>query len=1004
MPATTAEATFEAHIADTLASRHGFRRVAQDGYDRTLCLRPETVISFIRATQGQAWTDFCQLVGGVERAQAQLLARVAACVAQDGVATVLRKGVRIHGDRGTPFRLCYFAPANPVAAAEVRRLHAENVFEVQQQLKYAPQTEHALDLALFVNGLPIFTAELKNELSGQRVAHALHQYRHDRDPKQALFQSGRCLAHFAVDSREAQFTTRLRGRDTTFLPFNRGYDGGAGNPPARTRYATAYLWEEVWAPDSILDLVQRFVRTVEEYGPDGRQVGEPRVRFPRYHQLTCVRDLTRAAQADGAGHRYLNQHSAGSGKTACIAWLASSLATLHDANGRTVFDSVVVVSDRRVIDRQLQREISQVIDTPGVVRVIDGDAGATAADLRQALQDGKQVIVTTLQKFGVIQHAMGELAGTRFAVIVDEAHSSQAGEAGRAILRTLGQPDVAPDDDDLTYEDVIAALVRARGPQPNLSYFAFTATPKPQTLELFGTRGANDQAGPFSLYTMRQAIEEGFILDVLVNYTTYDQRWKLLKTAEEDPRFDQRAASKLLTRFAVQHEVSVARKVEVIVDHFLAHVASHLGGEAKAMIVTASRLQAVRYRQALDACLARRAPVMQALVAFTGTVEDPATGEEFTEPRMNRRGTRVIGEHQTADEFRRPEYRFLVVASKFQTGFDQPQLVAMYVDRTLQGVTAVQTLSRLNRTAPGKDTTFVLDFANAPEAIAKSFQRFYDRVRLDGETDPNTLYDLLGHLEGYGLCDGAVIEQFAKVWFAPGAHGTRERQGKTIARCQGVLDGAVAVWQQLDEDQREDARSKARDFVRLYSFLSQVVPFNDTSVERRAAFLDLLVRKLPPTPHELPREIFDLVDIGSFAVRVGHEGAIALAPGSETVTPVPFGADIGAARDPEYEVLSAILQDLNEQFGTAFTADEIEVLKRVEEAVAADPALQVQLRNASQDAQRATFEKVAKDALQVDIDRNFRFYQKVTDDHRFSKVLFDRLFGWFRGRPRKGAA
>ena len=533
----TSEAAFEEHIEEVLLNQHGYFSARQADYDKALCLRPETVISFIRATQTKKWADYCELIGDKDQAKRNLLKRIKEVVDREGTLHVLRKGFDIHG--AGHFDLCYFEPTNPVAE-ESRRLYQENLLHVQRQLKFSEADGKSLDLGIFLNGLPIFTVELKNQISGQNIGHAMKQYKDTRDPKEPLFRFKRCLAHFAVDNDLVYVTTELAGAKTQFLPFNQGADGGAGNPPCKIGYATSYLWREIWQKPRILDLIQRFIRVVDVLDDKGKKTEKQRQIFPRFHQLTCVRELGADAQKHGAGRRYLNQHSAGSGKTNCIAWLANSLATLHTPAGQPVFSSVIVISDRRVIDRQLQRTLKQVIETPGMLVNIAADDGMTSKDLKTALEDGKRIIVTTLQKFGKIIDSMGELPGERFAVIVDEAHSSQGGQSARAVQKVLSytSEDEQKDEEEKTVEDRILEELKQRGPQKNVSYFAFTATPKPETLQQFGTKQADGTFKPFSLYTMRQAIEEKFILDVLKNYTTYDQYWALLKKVKDDPEFD----------------------------------------------------------------------------------------------------------------------------------------------------------------------------------------------------------------------------------------------------------------------------------------------------------------------------------------------------------------------------------------------------------------------------------------------------------------------------------
>ncbi len=979
MAKITSEFAFEEHIEAVLLKTHGFLPAQQADYDKALCLRPETVISFIRATQTKKWADYCELVGDKGQATRNLLKRIKEVVDKEGTLHALRKGFDIHG--GGHFDLCYFEPTNPVAE-ESRRLYQENLLHIQRQVKFSESDEKSLDMGIFLNGLPIFTIELKNQISGQNISHAIKQYQNTRDTKEPLFRFKRCLAHFAVDNDLVYVATELAGAKTQFLPFNQGYDGGQGNPPCKTGYATSYLWQDVWQKPRILDLIQRFIRVVDVLDDKGKKTDKQRQIFPRFHQLTCVCELGADAQKHGPGRRYLNQHSAGSGKTNCIAWLANSLATLHTPDGKPVFSSVIVISDRRVIDRQLQRTLGQVIETPGMLVNIASDDGMTSKDLKRALEDGKRIIVTTLQKFGVILDSMGDLPGERFAVIVDEAHSSQAGQSAKAVQKVLSysSEDETQDEEEKTVEDRILEELKTRGPQKNVSHFAFTATPKPETLQQFGTKHADGTFKPFSLYTMRQAIEEKFILDVLKNYTTYDQCWALLKKVKDDPEFDGGKAKSLLKQFVSRHERTIAKKVAIIVEHFQTSVSDKLGGKAKAMIVTSSRLHAVRYKLAVDAALKKLGSPYKALVAFTDVVKDPKGGKEYTEAKMN-----GFPEAATGDRFEADDYRFLIVASKFQTGFDQPKLLAMYVDKKLSGVACVQTLSRLNRTTTGKEETFVLDFENTAEDIEKGFQPFYDRVTLSKETDPNQLYNIRTDLDKFAIHTAADLEGFAKQWFAA---------KPKLELLQGVANPVAKKWQAQPEEEQVDYKSKARDFVKLYAFISHLVPLSDTGLEKLFVFLRFLLPLLPAKKGENPLEVLGMVDMEKLAVRKKDQKDIGLKRGETKVDPLNYGGG-ATLTEEEREALSKIIEDLNTRFNTSFSEDEIMVIKQLEKKIGEDEALQQQLKNGSKHAVEATFRQVAEDAFEDLVNDNFKFYKKVSEDEEVSKEFFLRLFEWY---------
>ena len=964
----------------------GYHRRRPEDYDRSLCLLPRDVVDFVLATQPKEWTKLEQHYG--EAIRERFLARLATEIERRGALDVLRHGFK---DMGCRFRLAYFRPSSGLNE-ETRRLHAANLFSVVRQLRYSTKNEKSLDLVLFLNGIPIFTAELKNPLTGQNVEDAIRQYKTDRDPREPLLAYGRCLAHFAVDPDLVYVTTHLQGENTRFLPFNRGKFGGAGNPPVpptQPGYATAYLWEETWSPDSVLDLVRQFIHEVHEEDDRGRKTGRRFLIFPRYHQLDCVRKLVSDARDHGPGRRYLVQHSAGSGKSFTIAWLAHQLSTLHDANDRRVFDSIVVVTDRRVLDRQLQTTIRQFEQTLGVVENID----TTSRQLKDALESGKTIIVTTLQKFPVIADQIGALPGRRFAVIVDEAHSSQSGERTKSLKATLAARNLAeaeredaaaePGEDEV--DNLALAAAAQRGHPPNLSIFAFTATPKPKTLELFGTRRPDGTFAPFHLYTMRQAIEEGFILDVLENYTTYKAYWRLLKKIEDDPRYDKRKAEYLLKAFVELHPHAIAEKVEIMVEHFASQVQDRIDGQAKAMIVTRSRLHAVRYKLALDRYLAERNHPFEALVAFSGTVQDG--GKEYTEASMN-----GIPESQTAKAFARPEYRFLVVANKFQTGFDQPLLHTMYVDKKLGGVNAVQTLSRLNRTHPNKTETMVLDFANDAEAIRAAFEPYYEATLLSEGTDPNLLYEIETRLATFPVFTEEDVEAFAKVFFDPTAPQDR---------LYAALAPVVERFRELADDERAEFRGQITEFIRRYAFLAQVMPFADQSLEKLYEFARHLRRLLPSDREALPREVQQNIDMESYRLQQTGSGRISLERKPGVVDPARSKTPRRASTE-ELEPLSRIIAELNERFGLDLGPEHRVTLEQMMEKLETDVSLDAAARVNNRENLRLTFDKKVSDAIQEIVDSNFELYQRITDDPAFGAVIKDLLFEEFL-RSRRGA-
>jgi len=981
------ERAFEDAIEHHLLTAGGWHKVAPTAFDRERALIPSEVFAFIEATQSALWNELrTQHGAGLEAAVLDTLAK---SQASRGTLDVLRHGFKFYGKT---IQLAVFKPAHGLNP-DVLAAYAENRLAVIRQVRFAPagdkDEDQSVDMVLALNGLPIATLELKNPLTHQTVQHAIAQYR-ARDPRHRLFQFKRgALVHFAVDPDLVYMTTFLRGETTTFLPFNRGANGGAGNPEHPSGYRTAYLWEEVLARDSFLDIVGRFLHVAkEEKLRGGKKVEEEKIIFPRYHQLDVVRKLEAAARVDGPGHSYLIQHSAGSGKSNSIAWLAHRLSSLHDAKDERVFDSVVVVTDRRVLDKQLQDNIYQFEHKQGVVAKIDEHSD----QLAKALESGTPIIVTTLQKFPVIVDKIGKSKSKRYALIIDEAHSSQTGESARKMKQVLAaasledaeQQDAEGDEDD-AHEKVLAAVMASRGRQKNLSYFAFTATPKAKTLELFGTRDAEGKPRPFHLYSMRQAIEEGFILDVLKNYTTYKAYYRLVKATENDPRVPKKEATRQLARFMSLHPHNIAQKTEVMVEHFRAKVRHKLGGRAKAMLVTSSRLHAVRYKQAFEAYLKEKGyRDVGVLVAFSGTVKDPETGLEFTEPGMNRdKSGKSISEATLPGAFDGDDFQILLVANKYQTGFDQPLLHTMYVDKRLSGVQAVQTLSRLNRTAPGKTDTFVLDFVNDTEEIQRSFQPYYEATTVADTADPQQLYDLAHKLEAAQVFWKSEVEALCKVFFSP-----REKQ--TVhdhAEMNRHLNPGVDRFKALEEKPREEFRNALGAFVRLYAFLSQVMPFTDPDLEKLYTFARFFETKLPQDPKKAPLQLDGDVALKYYRLDKISEGSITLRVAEPGVV---YGAsEVGTrkAKDDEAQ-LSEIIEVLNERFGTEFTAaDQLLFDQFVAAAKLDDEVVQRAKANPLDNFALAMKGKVEE--LMVDrMDQNQEIVTRYLNDAQFQDLAF----------------
>jgi type I restriction enzyme R subunit len=994
------ERRFEEAVEDHLLTV-GWGRGDVGNYDRKLALDTAELFAFIGVTQVKTWNAVVARYGGDPNlAQREFARLVADELDHRGTVDVLRRGVKV---KGQTIRLAFFAPAHALTAATTTA-YAANRLTVTRQLPYSPDHHNTLDVTLFVNGVPTATAELKNPLTGQDVEDAKEQYRRDRDPHDRLL-SRRAVAHFAVDPDLVFLTTRLAGPKTRFLPFNQGsggpaLPGGAGNPQPADGYATAYLWERVWARAAWMDLLARFVHAAPAEGGAKRAAkAKPPQReiiFPRYHQWDAVLALIAHAREHGAGHNYLVAHSAGSGKSNTIAWLAHRLMSLHTADNHKVFSKVIVITDRVVLDKQLQDTIFQFDHTPGVVARIDKQS----AQLAEALAGGTaQIIITTLQKFPFVLDQVAGLADANYAILVDEAHSSQTGETAKALKAVLGAGaagdgelsgaaleaaeafDAAIEEASDPQEALVASL-SARGRQPNLSYFAFTATPKAKTLELFGTRvdgPGGAQLRPFHLYSMRQAIEEGFILDVLRNYMTYKTYWKLANAAVDDPEVDKGKAAAALARFVSLHPTNLAQKAEIIVEHFRRHTAAKIGGKAKAMVVTRSRLHAVRYKQAIDVYLARKGYAdLHALVAFSGKVIDSDTGGAdvvYTEPGMN-----GFSERELPERFDSDDYQVLVVAEKYQTGYDQPLLHTMYVDRKLEGVKAVQTLSRLNRTAPGKVDTFVLDFVNTAEDIGEQFKPFYETTIAE-PTDDHLLYAYAGEIDGYAVIAKADADAFVAALTATGTGG------KSHASLYVLLAPAVARFKELSVDDQDEFRRLLTGYTRAYAFLAQVLSYGDPDLERLYLYARYLLLRLPGRP-EPTVDLGDDVRLSHLRIEATGLHDVSLGDGSgDQMLPGFTGEGTGRQNEPEKARLSQIIDTLNERFGTNLTQADQLYFDQLEQALAEDGDLAAQAQANTEENFSYGFEKTFEGAI---IDRqtaNEDLFRRLMDDQHFNGLV-----------------
>ncbi len=992
MPSLTTEKTFETAIVDSLTGKGGWLTGQDADYDRAVALFPRYCLHFLKTSQPKQWAKLATIHGS--SVETKLIARLGKELELRGTLDVLRNGIT---DYGVSFRLAFFKPENNLNP-DTLALYAQNQLHVTRQLHYSTANQNSLDLLLSVNGLPVATAELKNQFTGQDVDHAQRQYRENRDPNELLFRGkSRTLVQFAVDPDQVYMTTRLDGPKTRFLPFNKGNGSGAGNPANPDGYKTAYLWEEVWERNSWLDIVGRFLHIQTETIDDkltGKTHKKEQTIFPRYHQLDVVRKLAADARTSGAGKNYLIQHSAGSGKSNSIAWLAYRLFNLHQTDDVRVFDVVIVVTDRKVLDQQLQSTIYQFEHRTGVVQKIDKDTH----QLRDALVSGGGIIITTLQKFPFVLESidkavqegklvkdasLGKIAARRYALVVDEAHSSQGGEATKKMKEILAagsledaeEQDKSEDGED--GEDFIRKSMIARGQQPNLSFFAFTATPKFKTMQVFGTPGPDGKPLPFHLYSMRQAIEERFILDVLKNYTTYELYFRLSKAIEDDPELNKKRASIAIGRFVSLHPHNIAQKTEVIIEHFRLIASKHIGGRAKAMVVTSSRLHALRYYLAFKRYISDKGyEGIRPLVAFSGKVLDDLFPTGVTEVELN-----GFSEKALPEKFDTDEYQLLLVANKYQTGFDQPLLHTMYVDKKLNGVLAVQTLSRLNRTRPGKEDTFVLDFANDRDTILQSFQPYYEQTTVDEETDPNLLYDLKGKLDSRQVYWQSEIDSFCTVFFSPGS--TAKDQKKLYS----YVGPAVDRYKALPEDEADAFKKQLEQWLRLYAFLSQIMPFSDVQLEKLYAFGKYLSLALPRRQAEERLQLNDEVALDYYRLqKIADNESIVLESAGEYG--LRGNTETGIKRDKEEKAqLSEIIHVLNDRFSTDFTNADKLFFDQIEQELIDDQTLINQAQNNPIETFRYGFEEMFLEKLIDRMEQNQDIFAKIMGEKDFGDLV-----------------
>ena len=994
----TSEAGFESAIVKSLIEESGYQQGNPQDYDRTHAVDLARMTAFLRDTQPELAARLNIEVDSPKRTQ--FLHRLKGEITKRGIIDVLRKGVKHGPDSITLF---YGSPtANNEKAKEFFNL---NIFSVTRQLRYSDsETQLALDMGVFINGLPIATFELKNKLTKQTASDAVQQYKNARDPKELLFEFGRCVVHFAVDDHEVSMCTHLEGKNSWFLPFNKGYNQGAGNPPNPAGLATNYLWKEILTRDRLTDILENYAQVIEEkdlFASHLRQAGgktgkrKRKLIFPRYHQITVVRKLLADAKQAGVGKRYLIQHSAGSGKSNSIAWLAHQLVGL-EKHKKAVFDSIIVVTDRRVLDKQIRDTIKSFAQVSNVV----GHA-EHSGDLRRFISEGKQIIITTVQKFPFILEAIGDdHRKNKFAIIIDEAHSGQGGRSASTMNMALAAenetnvfpyvaekpPTYGNGEDEESTEDKINELMEKRKMLTNASYFAFTATPKNKTLEIFGAPDPQPDGKvkhhPFHSYTMKQAIQEGFIRDVLKYYTPVNSYYKLIKAVENDPQFDAKKAQKKLHKFVESNSHAIREKAEIMVDHFHSRVMGHrkIGGKARAMVITSAIMRAIEYFHAINKYLDEKKLPYKTIVAFSG--EHEYGGHKVTETKLNGFSSKMIGTRITEDP-----YRILIVADKFLTGYDEPLMHTMYVDKPLAGIKAVQSLSRLNRAHPQKHDTFVLDFYNDIKTIQEAFSDYYRTTILSEETDPNKLHDLKSDLDAYQVYSPKQVDSLVEHYL----------KGYKREMLDPWLDECVAVYNsKLDEDEQVDFKGKAKAFVRTYSFLGAILPYKNADWEKISIFLNFLISKLPaPKEEDLSKGILDMIDMDSYRAEVQASMKITLTDKDAELDPVPTDGG-GIMAEPKLDKLSNIITTFNDLFGNIKWKDADKIGKIITEEipdkVAADSAYQNAMKNSDEQNARIEHDKALGRVMFELIADQTELYKQFSDNQSFNKWLGDTIF------------
>ncbi len=974
------EKNFEEAIENYLITEGGYKQGNPNNVNRSTALDEDTFLKFIQTTQPIEWEKHCK--NYPNNPEQALLKRFQDEVSSTDLLFVLRHGFK---DRGIKFYPCYFKPETSMNP-EHNLKYSQNILHCTRQMKFSLQDERSIDIVLLLNGIPVVSMELKNQFPGQNATNAINQYKFDRATKDKMFEfKQRILVHFAVDLYDVYMTTRLQGASTYFLPFNQGSNGagnvgGKGNPPVENDYITSYLWKRVLAKDSLMEILHKYMHLQKEDIKDkeGKITGKKETMiFPRYHQLDVVTKLLADVKERGSGRNYLIQHSAGSGKSNSIAWLAHRLQSLHDKNDEVIFNSVIVVTDRKILDSQLQDTIYQFDHVDGVVRPVkDGSKG-----LKEALNDGAKIIITTLQKFPYIYQDV-EATGKRYAVIVDEAHSSQSGTAAKKlkvalsdteeVLELYAQEEAKEENSKEDYEDNLVKELATHGVHKNISFFAFTATPKNKTLQIFGDRQENGTYRAFHIYSMRQAIEEGFILDVLQNYTTYQQYYKIAKKIEGDPEYDKVKGARAVSRFESLHPHNIAQKTAIIIEHFRDITKKKINGKAKAMIVTASRLHAVRYlfefRRYIEA---HNYNDLDVLVAFSGSIEDD--GQEWTEEKIN-----GIKENQLKKYFH-DDFNMLIVAEKYQTGFDEPLLHTMFVDKKLNSVKAVQTLSRLNRTTKGKEDTFVLDFANTQEEIQRAFQPYYEATVLESETDPNSIYDIKRMLDDFHVWQYIEVEAFAKKFY--------QKTPPTLDALSLILRPAIERYEVLEDKKKDEFKSLLYSFNRIYSFIIQVCRMFDKDMQKLYVYTKYLSKLLPKNNSE-KINLNDALLLEYYKLQKTADGKITLQNEEGIVAPVSGSG--GSGKDKEKDALSEIIDKFNKKFGTAFTEQD-KVLAQLKSDMMKNEQMANSAKSGDKTAFRTLYEKYFNDIAITRYEENDNFFRGLFENEDKLKFIKELL-------------